>query len=88
MQAKNNKKELILKALAKTVKKLRGEESQFLLSAENGISISILSTIERGMKDPQLTTVFKLAEALNVEPSEFINEISKNLPQKFSFYEE
>lgn len=48
----NENKQKILNALANVTKQLRGEKSQFLLSGENDISVSILSTIERGMKDP------------------------------------
>lgn len=36
------------------------------------------------MKDPQLTTVFKLAEALDMKPHEFIKLIEDSLPNDFS----
>ena len=78
-----NKKQ-ILKLLGKHARELRGERSQFILASENDISVSIISTIERAMKDPQLTTVFKLAEALNIKPSEFIKLIENDLPKNFS----
>ena len=64
----NKKKQKILNSLAVNIQKLRGRKSQFLVASENDISISIISTIERGLKDPQLTTFFKLAQALNVKP--------------------
>ena len=80
----SNKKEMICKALAKIVKKLRGKRSQFMLASENDISISIISTIERGLKDPQLTTIFKLAEMFNIDADEFIKLINKELPNDFS----
>ena len=83
MQLDENKK-IILKLLAKHAKELRGEKSQFILACEGDISVSIISTIERAMKDPQLTTIFKLAEALNIKPSEFIKLIEKDLPKEFS----
>lgn len=41
--------------------------------------------IERGLKDPQLSTIFKLAEAFNIEPCEFVKLIQKELPEDFSF---
>ena len=53
----NENKQKILNALANVTKQLRGDKSQFLLSGENDISVSILSTIERGMKDPKLQQV-------------------------------
>lgn len=82
-----DRKKLILLALAKTLKKFRNNKSLFTFSSENDISISIVSTIERGLKDPQLTTLFKIAEALNISLSEFIKEIEKNLPKDFSLIE-
>lgn len=36
------------------------------------------------LKDPQLTTIFKLAEALEIKPHEFIKLIEEKLPSDFS----
>ena len=85
---KANDKKFLLKVLAKKIKELRGEKSLFLLASENDISISIISTIERAMKDPQFTTLFKLAEALNIKLSELIKLIEKDLPKDFSLIED
>lgn len=87
MQLDKNKK-LILKYLRKHTKRLRGEKSQFILASENDISVSIISTIERALKDPQLTTVFKLAEALNIKASELIKLIENDLPEDFTLIEQ
>lgn len=87
MQLDKNKK-LILKYLGKHTKRLRGEKSQFILASENDISVSIISTIERALKDPQLTTVFKLAEALNIKASELIKLIENDLPKDFTLIEQ
>lgn len=86
MNNEENKK-LILEALAKLTKKLRGTKSQFMFCSENDMSTSIISTIERVMKDPQLTTVFKIAEAFDMKPSEFIKLIEAELPKNFSLIE-
>ena len=83
MIMQDNKK-VILKALAKTMKTLRGKQSQFIMASENDISISIISTAERGLKDPQLTTLYKIAEAYGMSLSNFIKELEKNLPENFS----
>ena len=83
MQEIDNK-QILLNSLAKCTQELRGDKSQFILASEYEISTSIISTIERGLKDPQLTTVFKLAEALNIEPYEFIKRIQDGLPKDFS----
>ncbi len=80
----DEKKKLIMKILGENVIRLRGEKSQFILASENDISSSIISTIERGLKDPQLTTFFKIAEALNIKPSELLQKIEQKLPKDFS----
>jgi transcriptional regulator with XRE-family HTH domain len=77
------KKKIIYCALAKTVKRLRGKKSQFILGAEYDIPSSVISDIERAVKDPQLTTLFKLATAFNLSVSEFLFEVEKELPQNF-----
>lgn len=82
MQA-NKKKKIILKALAKTIKRLRGDKSQFLFASENDISVSIISTIERGMKDPQTTTLFKIAEAFDIKAWQLVKLIEEELPKNF-----
>ncbi len=78
------RKSLIMKTLGKNIKKLRGEQSQFMLASENDISVSIISTIERGMKDPQFTTLFKIAEALNIKPSKLVKLVEDGLPEDFT----
>ncbi len=88
MQDKNfDKKQLILNTLALTLKEFRTQKckkSQFMFAGENDISISIISTIERGLKDPQLTTLFKLAEACETNIVTFISKIIEKLPKDFS----
>ena len=83
-----NKRKVILKALAKTNKTLRGTKSQRLLGDEYDIPSSVLSDIERAVKDPQLTTIFKMAGAFGLSVSEYLHEIEKNLPEKFSVHED
>lgn len=86
MQNEQNKK-LILKLLGKHARELRGEQSQFILCRENDISGSIISTVERGQKDPQLTTIFRMAEAFNMKAWRFIKLIEEDLPKDFSLIE-
>ncbi len=83
----NAQKKLIQNAAGIALKKLRKEHSQFMFCSENDISLSIVSTLERGIKDPQLTTVFKIAEALNIKASEFVRLIEEELPENFSLIE-
>ena len=82
-----DKKEIILNALAEVVKELRGERSQFMFASENDISTSIVSMVERGLKDPQLTTLIKLAEAFDMKFSDFSKRIEEKLPKDFCLIE-
>ena len=79
-----DKRKIILKALSKTVKRLRGEKSQYRLGAEYDIPSSVISDIEREAKDPQLTTLFKLSAAFSIHISDFMLELEKELPENFS----
>ena len=87
MQIQNDKKQLIKDALAKLLIELRGKKSQFIFASENDISVSIINNIEHGKKDPQLTTIFKLAEAFNMPCDKFIKLLIKYLPKDFSLIE-
>ena len=82
------KKKIIMQSIAKTVKRLRGDKSQFMLGAEYDIPSSVISDIERAVKDPQLTTLFKLANAFGVSVSKFMKELEKDLPKNFSVGDE
>jgi|GluameStandDraft_1065615.scaffolds.fasta_scaffold01184_32 transcriptional regulator with XRE-family HTH domain len=79
-----DKKKLIRTAAGKILKKLRGNKSLYILSMEYEISTSLLNSLERGLKDPQLTTVFKLSEALGVQASDFVKMIEEELPEGFT----
>lgn len=61
----------------KTIRRLRIQKgmSQELLSGLAGIARSHLSMIENAKKSPNLETICKLALALDILPSELIQEI-------------
>lgn len=66
-------------AFGKTLKLRRNSVnlSQEELGLESGLSRSYISDLENGKKDPSLFTIFKLADALKVKPSFFINEVEQ-----------
>ena len=78
------KKEL-LKITGNIIKKYRGIKSISLLSNEIELSKSIWSEVEKGNKDIQLTTLWRISEGLNIKPSELIKEIENMLGKDFSF---
>ena len=47
-----------------------------MFGSENDISLSIISSVERGIKDPQFSTLYRLSEACNISFVEFITKIT------------
>ena len=66
-------------AFGKSLKsrRLSANLSQEQLGLKSGLSRPYISELEMGKKDPSLFTIFKLADALKVNPSFFINEIEQ-----------
>ena len=58
-------------------KRKEGELSQEALALEAGIDRNFVSLMERGLNQPSLSTVFKLAKALKVEPASLLKEVQK-----------
>ena len=68
-------------AFGKTLKSRRCSSnlSQEQLGLKSGLSRPYISELEMGKKDPSLFTIFKLADALKVKPSFFINEVEQTV---------
>lgn len=60
-------------------KRILENKSLSLIANEIGISKSIWFEIEKGNRDPQLSTIWKICEGLNIHPSEFIKEMENKL---------
>ena len=58
-----------------------------MFASENDISTSIVSTAERGIKDLQLTTLYKFAQAYDLTFAELALKITEKLPKDFSLIE-
>ena len=56
------------------------ELSQEKLGLECDLHRNYVSLLERGLRQPSLTTLFKLAEALGKTPSEIINAVERTRP--------
>lgn len=82
-----DKKKELLEIFAKVIKELRGNNSISRLSMEVDISKSIWSNIECAKRDAQLSTLWKISEALNIKPSELFKIIETKLSENFSFIE-
>jgi len=58
-------------------KRKEGGLSQEALALEAGIDRNFVSLMERGLNQPSLSTVFKLAKALKFEPASLLKEVQK-----------
>lgn len=67
----------ITNAFGKTLRELRLKAglTQEKLGLEADLRRTFVSLLELGQQQPSLTTIFKLAKALNVKPSEIIRSV-------------
>ncbi len=90
MQAENKKKRaIILNAVAKTIRDLRLKtgKSITLISNELNVSKSIWADAESGKSDLQFTTFWRISEALDITPENFIKLVKENLTEDVTFIE-
>lgn len=68
-------------AFGKVLRQLRLERelTQETLGLEAGVQRNFVSLIELGQNQPTITTVFKLAAALGVKPSELLELVEADL---------
>ncbi|PWL80936.1 hypothetical protein DBY21_00465 [Candidatus Gastranaerophilales bacterium] len=80
---------LFQKELGKLVKERRLElkKSISLISAEIGMTKSMWADLEKGIKDPQLSTLWRVCEGLEIEPSDILKELKVKLDMNFTFVE-
>jgi transcriptional regulator with XRE-family HTH domain len=50
--------------------------SQSQVSKRSGVHVTEVSRIERGLRDPKLSTIVRLARAMGVEPARLLDGIS------------
>lgn len=73
-------------AIAKSVKKFR-KKSITKSAYEIGMGKSLWADLENGIKDPQLSTLWRIAEGLEIKPHELVKIIEEELGENFSFLE-
>ncbi len=86
----DSKKRLLLKVIGELIKEKRIAKNKgiLLLSYEFDISNSSIAQLEKGQRDVQITTLWKLANAFGMSFSEFAKEIEKRLPKDFKLIED
>ena len=73
-------------AIGLTIRRLRVEKglSQDVLSGLAGLTRTHLTAIENGGKQPNFETIWKIAAAFDMKPSELVARIEKNIENKQS----
>ena len=59
--------------------RLRKGMSQEVLSGLAGLDRTHYSKIERGLRSPTLDTLFKIAQALDIPPSDIVRQIEQQI---------
>ncbi len=79
------KKEL-QKAIASVIKKNR-KKSITKSADEIAMGKSIWADLENGIKDPQFSTLWRIAEGLEIKPHKLVKMIEDEVGAEFSFLE-
>lgn len=79
-------KKIMQQALSSIIKKHRlgKNKSISLISDEIGMTKSMWADLEKAIKDPQLSTLWRIAEALDIQTSEIIAELENTLGKNFT----
>ena len=83
------RRKILLKAVGKVIHIQRGKLNKGInkFSFEYDIGNGLLSRLERGDTDTQISTLWKLANAFELKFSEMAKLIEKELPEDFNFYD-
>lgn len=81
----NQKKLLLLQAIGEIIREKRISTGKGILlhSYEYDLSSSSLDKVEKGLRDPQITTLWKIVNSLDMSFIEFIKLLNKKLPKDF-----
>lgn len=79
-------KQLLQENLASIVKKyrLKNKKSMYALANEIDMTRTMWGDLERAIKDPQLSTLWRIAEALELPLSQLIIELEQALGDDFT----
>jgi len=90
MQHSDEKTKKLFKATGLVIKKLRKEKglSLNIFAYENDLQKSLISRLENGLNEPKFSSLWKIAEALNIKPSDFVRQIEIELSEDFKISED
>ncbi len=86
----SDKKALLLKIVGEIIKEQRQAKNKGILlhAYEYDIPSSSLSLIEKGKRDIQLSTLWKIANSFDMTMGEFISIVEKKLPKDFQIIDD
>lgn len=81
----SDNKDLFLKIVGSIIKTKRLERGKGILlhAYEYDIPSSSLNLIEKGLRDVQLTTLWKIANSFDMKLSDFLRLVENELPEDF-----
>lgn len=79
------KRQILLNAIGEIIHENRETTGKGILlhSYEYDLSSSSLALIEKGQRDPQITTLWKIVNSLDMDFKDFIELLIKRLPEDF-----
>lgn len=91
MQHKNEKTIYLAKVIGEIInehriKKQKGSINKF--AHEYDLDVGNTSRIENGLIDAKVVTLWRIAEALEIQLSELIKQVEKQLPKDWSLLDE
>lgn len=86
----NIKKIILLNAIGEIVheKRIKKGKDILLHSYEYDLPSHSLELIEKGLRDPQISTLWKIVNSLDMSFIEFITLLNKKLPEEFKLTDE
>ena len=72
---------MVISVFGKILRKLRegANLSQEKLAEYCDLDRTYISLLERGLRQPTITTIFKIAEALDISPSELVRKVEMEI---------
>jgi len=72
---------MVISIFGKVLRKLREEHnlSQEKLAEYCDLDRTYISLLERGLRQPTITTIFKIAGALKISPSELVKLVEREI---------
>jgi hypothetical protein len=86
----DEKKQILKNIIGNLLKeeRMKTQKSLLMFSYENSISSSALNYIERGLRDSQVSTLWKILDAHNIKMSDFFKQVEEKLPEKWTMLDE